>query len=75
MHFLSLIDLPLLLKNITLAKAAEVLNILDYDQYLKIVDLAKENNIPGILTAFNDIVKKVLTHIYLLVDWEVISVI
>ena len=35
-------------KNITLAKAAEVLNILDYDQYLKIVDLAKENNIPGI---------------------------
>lgn len=45
-------------KNITLAKAAEVLNILDYDQYLKIVDLAKENNIPGILTAFNDIVKK-----------------
>ena len=40
--FLSLIDLPLLLKNITLAKAAEVLNILDYDQYLKIVDLAKK---------------------------------
>ena len=25
---------------------------------MKIVDLAKENNIPGILTAFNDIVKK-----------------
>jgi hypothetical protein len=25
---------------------------------LKIVDLAKENNIPGILTAFNEIVKK-----------------
>ena len=45
-------------KNITLAKAAEVLNILDYDQSLKIVDLAKENSIPGILTAFNDIVKK-----------------
>lgn len=45
-------------KNITLAKAAEVLNILDYDQYLNIVDLAKENNIPGILSAFNEIVKK-----------------
>ena len=45
-------------KNITLAKAAEVLNILDYDQYLKIVDLAKENNIPGVLSAFNEIVKK-----------------
>ncbi len=45
-------------KNITLAKAAEVLNILDYDQYLNIVDLAKENNIPSILAAFNEIVKK-----------------
>lgn len=45
-------------KNITLAKAAEVLNILDYDQYLNIVDLAKENNIPATLSAFNEIVKK-----------------
>ncbi|MBW8360415.1 MAG: DNA polymerase III subunit gamma/tau [Weeksellaceae bacterium] len=45
-------------KNITLQKAAEVLNILDYDQYLKIVDLANENNIPDVLTAFNEIVKK-----------------
>ena len=45
-------------KNITLEKAAEVLNILDYDQYLKIVDLAKENDIPGVLTAFDEIVKK-----------------
>lgn len=45
-------------KNITLAKAAEVLNILDYDQYLNIVDLAKENKIPEVLSAFNDIVKK-----------------
>ena len=45
-------------KNITLAKTAEVLNILDYDQYLKIVDLAAENKIPEVLTAFNDIVKK-----------------
>ena len=45
-------------RNITLEKAAEVLNILDYDQYLKIVDLAKENDIPGVLTAFDEIVKK-----------------
>lgn len=45
-------------KNITLAKAAEVLNVLDYDQYLNIVDLAFENNIPAILSSFNEIVKK-----------------
>lgn len=45
-------------KNITLEKAAEVLNILDYDQYLKIVDLAKDNDITGILVAFNEIIKK-----------------
>ncbi len=45
-------------QNITLAKAAEVLNILDYDQYLNIVDIAKDNDIPGVLSAFNDIVKK-----------------
>ena len=45
-------------KNITLAKAAEVLNILDYDQYLKIVDLARENDIPAVLSSFNEIVKR-----------------
>lgn len=45
-------------KNITLGKAAEVLNILDYDQYLKIVDLAHENKISETLFAFNEIVKK-----------------
>lgn len=45
-------------KNITLTKAAEVLNILDYDQYLNIADLAKANDISGILTAFNEIIKK-----------------
>jgi DNA polymerase-3 subunit gamma/tau len=45
-------------KNITLQKAAEVLNILDYDQYLNIVDLANDNKIPEVLTAFNEIVKK-----------------
>lgn len=45
-------------KNITLTKAAEVLNILDYDQYLNIADLAKANGISGILSAFNEIIKK-----------------
>lgn len=45
-------------KNITLAKAAEVLNILDYDQYFKVVDLAKNGDINGILAAFNEIVQK-----------------
>lgn len=44
--------------NITLEKAAEVLNILDYDQFLNIVDLAYTNDIPAVLTAFNEIVKK-----------------
>ncbi len=31
---------------------------MDYDQYLKVVDLAKENKIPEVLFAFNEIVKK-----------------
>lgn len=53
-------------KNITLSKAAEVLNILDYDQYLNIADLAKANDIPNILTTFNDIVKKGFdSHIFI----------
>lgn len=45
-------------KNITLSKAAEILNILDYDQYFKVVDLAKEGDIPNVLSAFNEIVQK-----------------
>lgn len=44
-------------KNITLAKAAEVLNILDYDQYLTIVNQAQANKLPEILTTFHGIVK------------------
>jgi DNA polymerase-3 subunit gamma/tau len=53
-------------KNITLAKAAEVLNILDYDQYLNIVDLAHENRISEILSTFNEIVKKGFdSHIFI----------
>ncbi len=45
-------------KNITLAKAAEVLNVLDYEQYLTIVDLAHENKIAESLLALNGIIKK-----------------
>lgn len=45
-------------KNITLQKAAEVLSILDYDQYMKITDLAHENKIHEVLFAFDEIVKK-----------------
>ncbi|EKB59177.1 DNA polymerase III subunit gamma/tau [Bergeyella zoohelcum] len=45
-------------KNITLQKAAEILNILDYDEYLQIVDLAKVNDISGLLAKFDAIVKK-----------------
>ena len=45
-------------KNITLAKAAEVLNVLDYEQYLNIVDLAHENKIADSLLALNEIIKK-----------------
>ena len=53
-------------KNITLANAAEILNILDYDQYLKVADLAKENDIPAILAKFDEIVKKVFDpHIFI----------
>lgn len=53
-------------KNITLAKAAEVLNILDYDYYLQIVDLAKKNDISGILLKFDEIVNKGFdTHLFI----------
>lgn len=45
-------------KNITLANAAEILNVLDYDQYLKIAELAYDNDIPKILSVFNDIINK-----------------
>lgn len=45
-------------KNITLQQATEILNILDYDQYIKIVDLAYQENIPEILLNFNQIIQK-----------------
>ncbi|MDP2453961.1 MULTISPECIES: DNA polymerase III subunit gamma/tau [unclassified Kaistella] len=53
-------------KNITLAKAAEVLNVLDYEQYLTIVDLAQENKISETLFALNEIIKKGFdSHIFI----------
>ena len=45
-------------KNITLEQTADILNVLDYDQYLKIVDSTFENNIAEVLTHFNEILKK-----------------
>ena len=45
-------------KNITLEQTAEILNVLDYDQYLKMVDSIFSNNIAEVLTHFNEILKK-----------------
>lgn len=45
-------------KNVTLSKAAEVLNVLDYEQYLTIVDDAYENKISETLVGLNEIIKK-----------------
>ncbi len=44
--------------NITLASASENLNVLDYDYYLKIVDLALENGLQESLLVFDEIVRK-----------------
>jgi DNA polymerase-3 subunit gamma/tau len=49
-----------------LQKTAEVLNILDYDEYLNIADKAHENKIPEILSAFDEVVKKgFVAHIFI----------
>ena len=45
-------------KNLTVASVTENLSILDYEYYFKITDLALKNDIPGLLLAFNDIIKK-----------------
>lgn len=45
-------------RNVTLAATSEVLNVLDYDQYLKIADLTLAQDIPALLSSFNDIVKR-----------------
>lgn len=46
--------------------AAEHLNVLDYDQYLKLVDLILDNNIPQVLLQFDSILKKGFdSHIFM----------
>ena len=45
-------------KEITLASVAENLNILDIDTYFSISDCILNEDIPGVLTAFNTIVNK-----------------
>ena len=45
-------------KNITLSKAAEVLNVLDYEYYLQIADQAKKGQMSEVLSGFNEIIKR-----------------
>lgn len=45
-------------KNLTTPAVADSLNVLDYDYYLKIIDLALQNSIQEILLVFNEIVDK-----------------
>jgi len=45
-------------KNLSLSSVSDNLNILDYDYYLNITDLALENDIPSLLVSFNEILKK-----------------
>lgn len=45
-------------KNLTREAVTENLNVLDYDVYFEITDLAIKNNIPQMLTAFNTVLSK-----------------
>ncbi|MGM5631949.1 DNA polymerase III subunit gamma/tau [Apibacter raozihei] len=45
-------------KNLTIAAVTENLSILDYEYFFRITDLALKNDIPGLLIAYNDIVRK-----------------
>lgn len=45
-------------KNITMEKVAQVLNILDYDEYIKITNFFQEGDIPQVLILFDEIIKK-----------------
>jgi len=45
-------------RNISLEDTTETLNILDYDYYIQIADLAKKNDIPNIIHKFGEIVNK-----------------
>jgi DNA polymerase-3 subunit gamma/tau len=44
--------------NITLQQVLDNLNILDYDYYFRMVDMAQKEDIPGVLLLFNDILDK-----------------
>ncbi|MDT0650007.1 DNA polymerase III subunit gamma/tau [Autumnicola edwardsiae] len=41
--------------DLTRQAVTENLNVLDYDTYMKVTDLILENNIPGLLVTYNDI--------------------
>jgi DNA polymerase-3 subunit gamma/tau len=41
--------------DLTRQAVTENLNVLDYDAYMKVTDLILENNIPGLLVTYNDI--------------------
>ena len=45
-------------KNLTREAVTENLNVLDYDVYFQVTDLAIKNNIPQILVAFNTVLSK-----------------
>ncbi|MDR1877467.1 MAG: DNA polymerase III subunit gamma/tau [Flavobacteriaceae bacterium] len=45
-------------KNLSIAAVTENLSILDYEYFFSITDLSLKNDIPGLLLAFNDIVRK-----------------
>jgi DNA polymerase III subunit gamma/tau len=45
-------------KNITQAMVAESLNVLDYDSFINITQLAIDHKIPALLLAFDEIIKK-----------------
>lgn len=45
-------------KNLTIDKVSENLNVLDYDIFLKITDLALEQNIKELLLLFNEVLKQ-----------------
>ena len=44
--------------NLTRQAVTENLNVLDYETYIKVTDLVLDNNIPEILTTYNDILAK-----------------
>ncbi len=45
-------------KNLTRESVTENLNVLDYTYFFQVTDLLLENNIPGVLVLYNDIVSK-----------------